>query len=205
MKYSEIKLTDEEKKILEWFKDQEYTDVFRKDDYDRIAFYDGTTGTEYITSIRNQFYFVNVGEYYEIKKLLNPPHEPKTVWDLEDGDKYCFVDECGDARHVTWHGGWIQIRIRKQGNMFLTKEEAEFEVKRRVVYAKVRKYARPFKNKERNFYPYYDCSNDMIGFHFDYSFKSPMDYFGSIEDIQKAIAEVGEEDFKKYYLGVVEQ
>ena len=203
MKYSEIKLTDEEKKILEWFKDQEYTDVFRKDDYDRIAFYDGTTGTEYITSIRNQFYFVNVGEYYEIDKLLNPPHEPKTVWDLKKGDEFWWISLGGFVCKSEWDGDCCDVDCRSQGNTFLTQEEAEFEVTRREVVTMVRKYTRPFKKEERNFYPYYVYVNGAIHFNADYCVL-PIDYFATEDDIQKAIDEVGEEDFKKYYLGVTE-
>ena len=202
-KYSGIALTDEEKKILEWFKGQEYTDVFRKDDYDRIAFYDGSTGTEYITSIRNKFYFINVGEYYEIDKLLNPPHEPKTVWDLKKGDAYWWANSHGAVGKDHWNDSYIDDTRRSQGGAFLTEEEAKFEVKRREVVTKVRKYARPFKKEEKNFYPYYVYVNGAIHFNADYCML-PIDYFATEDDIQRAIDEVGEDDFKKYYLGVTD-
>ena len=203
MKYSEITLTDEEKKILEWFKDQEYTDIFRKDDYDRIAFYDGSTGTEYITSIRNKFYFINVGEYYEIDKLLNPLHEPKTVLELKKGDIFWYVTLFGEVKSETWNELTIDRDMRSQGNAFLTKEEAEFESKRREVVTKVQKYARPFECGDENWYPYWACNYKEINFSNSVSVKWPIDYFESNASIQKAIAEVGDDDFKKYYLGVI--
>ena len=203
MKYSEITLTDEEKKILEWFKGQEYTDVFRKDDYDRIAFYDGSTGTEYITSIRNKFYFINVDEYYEIDKLLNPPKEPKTVWDLKNWDWFYILDDYGSINDEEFDST-VHMPIIEQGNAFLTKEEAEFEKKRREVVTKVRKYARPFERRYQNWYPYWVCHRKEIKFESATSVKCPIDYFEIKDSIQKAIEEVGEDDFKKYYLGVME-
>lgn len=207
-KYSEIKLDENQKEFLQMLLDSGYSILKQDEGFGLMA--TGVTDDEHKVLLlsgiveSNTFNWVKDYESCEIKKVLNPPHEPKTVWDLKKGDEFWWISLGGFVCKGEWDGDCCDVDCRSQGNTFLTQEEAKFEANRREVVTKVREYARPFKNKERNFYPYYDCSNDMIGFHFDYSFKSPMDYFGSIEDIQTAIAEVGEDDFKKYYFEVTE-
>ena len=204
-KYSEIKLTDEEKKILEWFKWQGYTHVGRTIHDGFVEVIDEVNDILCnLKPMRKPFEFINSDERYEIEKLLNPPHEPKTVCELEDGDAFWCVNPRGFIDKSRWVNIDFDAELRSQGNVFLTEEEAEFEAKRREVVTKVRKYARPFRKIKANFYPYYGYEKDVIDFYFTNYHKSAMDYFSSIEEIKKAIAEVGEEDFKKYYLGVVE-
>lgn len=204
-KYSEITLNDNEKAILEWFKGQWYTHVGRTTQYGFVEAFDENNDIRCnLKPMRKPFEFIEKGERYEIEKLLNPPHEPKTVWDLKNGDAFWWVSTRGIAYTNSWDSSYLEAEYRSQGNAFLTKEEAEFEAKRREVVTKVRKYARPFKSGNENWCPYWTCNYKEINFSSDISVKSPIDYFESKESIQKAIAEVGEEDFKKYYLGVTE-
>ena len=199
-KYSEIKLTDDERKLLEVLKDNDFTEIKK------------VKGHILGRRPYNYYYFnwcfwfrwMDDGDEYDIDKLLNPSHEPKTVWELENGDKYWYLDSFGSYSYSDWSDCVSRINQRNQGNVFLTKEEAEFEAKRREVVAKVRKYTRPFKNNCENWYPYWNCNSYLIGCCLDKEFKSAMDYFESNAQIESAINEVGEDDFKKYYLGVVE-
>ena len=204
-KYSEIKLTDEEKNILEWFKGQEYNVIGRTTNYGFLEVLDDAKDIRCnLKPMRKPFEFIENGERYEIEKLLNPQHGPKSVWELENGDKYWYLDSFGFYCDSDWSDCVHRIKQRNQGNVFLTKEEAEFEAKRREVAAKVRKYARPFKYNCENWYPYWNFNASLISRCFDNIFKSARDYFESAKQIDRAIAEVGEEDFKKYYLGVTD-
>lgn len=205
MKYSEITLTDEEKKILEWFKEQGYTHVGRTTQYGFVEVIDENNDIRCnLKPMRKPFEFIEKGERYEIDKLLNPPHEPKTVWELKKGDTYWWINIIGEICKDVWCDFYVDKQRRNQGNVFLTKEEVEFESKRREVYEKVRKYSRPFIVKENNYYPYYDWDVHTIKYSLARHSYGFFIYFNSLNDIRKAIEEVGEEDFKKYYLGVTE-
>lgn len=136
---------------------------------------------------------------------------PKPVWDLKDGDKYFYIDSVGVVSNILWdNNDEYDILRRNQGNVFLTLEEAEYEVKRRDVYATVKRYAYEFSNEEWNdstiekYYPYYNYNDYSISKCFNSYTRHSELYFQSKEDIEKAIEAVGEEDFKKYYFGVKE-
>lgn len=133
---------------------------------------------------------------------------PKTVWDLKDGDVYFYIDLMGYVCHVNWDNGQYDNVTRNLGNAFLTLEEAEFEKKRREVYATVKLYAYEFSDDEWNnfnmykYYPFYDYTYCCIATNSNNIHRDSKLYFKSEKDIEKAIEAVGEEYFKKYYLGV---
>ena len=199
-KYSEITLSSDERKLLEVLKDNDFTEIKK------------VKGHILGRRPYNYYYFnwcfwfrwMDDGDEYDIDKLLNPSHEPKTVWELKRPEQYWFINSCGEVIDESWIQSKADLERRNHGNAFLTKEEAEFEVKRREVVAKVSKHARPFKLYWEN---YYACLNHSTGW-IDHRITKEMQYatlfFDSEEDVKKAIAEVGEEDFKKYYLGVAE-
>lgn len=205
-KYSEITLTDNEKAILEWIKWQCYTHVGRTAQYGFVEVFDENNDIQInLRPMRKPFEFIEKGERYEIEKLLNPPHEPKTVWDLKEGDAYYLITPRGFITESLWENVDFDFECRSRGNVFLTKEEAEFESKRREVVTKVRKYSRPFNPNESNWVPYYGYQGvNAICICSEKYFQYGCDYFATSKDIKTAIEEVGEEDFKKYYLGVTE-
>lgn len=136
--------------------------------------------------------------------------KPKTVWDLEVGDKYFYIDSVGGFPNMTWNNDEYDVLRRNQGNVFLTLEEVQFEKKRREVYAQVKRYAHEFSDEEwydsniEKYYPYYKYNEYSISKWFNRYTRHSGLYFQTVADIDIAIAAVGEEDFKKYYLGVKE-
>ena len=144
-----------------------------------------------------------------LKKNMVKP-KPKTIWDLKDGDKYWAINTEGNVFYGEWNNCKYDISIRNQGNVFLTKEEAEFEKKRREVYTTVKRYAHEFSKEEWNdtkinkYYACYNYKDHSIIKGFNSHVSNSKLYFQSIKDIDRAIAAVGVEDFKKYYLGVKE-
>ena len=134
--------------------------------------------------------------------------KPKTVWDLEVGDKYFYIDSVGGFPNMTWNNDEYDVLRRSQGNVFLTLEEAQFEEMRRNVYATVKRYAYEFSDDEWNnfnmykYYPFYDYTYCCIATNSNNIHRDSKLYFKSEKDIEKAIEAVGEEYFKKYYLGV---
>lgn len=208
-RYSEIKLDENQKEFLQMLLDSGYSILKQDEGFGLMA--TGVTDDEHKVLLLsgivepNTFNWVKDYESCEIEKLLNPPHKTKTVWNLKDGDEFWFLTLCGHVCKDTWNGCYLDVGRRNQGNVFLTKEEAEFESKRREVVTKVKKYARPFNPGGENWAPYWNRNRESIGWNsFSGYIQEAQLYFENEEKAKQAIAEVGEDDFKKYYLGVTE-
>lgn len=148
------------------------------------------------------------GEYEidenKLKKFLVEP-KPKTVWNLKNGDRYYwYIDSNGNVYNETWENDAIDNGRRNNGNCFLTKEDAEFDVMRRKVEATLLKYGRrEFKNRDYNFYIVYDHNGSLATILNDtFCQYSNTIYFDTEELCQKAIIVTGEENIKKYIFGV---
>lgn len=139
----------------------------------------------------------------ELEKILVKP-KPTSIWDLKDGDSYCYLESEGTITLGSWCENTVSKRKRAHGNVFLTGKEAEFEVERRKIEAILLKYGRrKFKYKDYNFYIIYDhaelsvaISNNTFLHHLN------MIYFDTKELCQQAVEEAGEENIKKYIFGV---
>lgn len=84
---------------------------------------------------------------------------PKTVWDLEKGDRHYFIGGDGYIDDAAWDGDEIDELHRSMGNVFLTREDAEKEVARRKAKVILERDTKGFKvddNTERFYYVYYD-------------------------------------------------
>ena len=139
-------------------------------------------------------------EWVNIK--LEPP-KPKTVWDLEKGDKYfvaCYRNSTYTYDMRTWGNGNYEKAGRETGILFLTKEEAEKDVERKKVETLLLKYGgrRWFNENSENFYIYYDMDIDVVDCTNTYDFhcQGPI-YFDSEIQAEKAISDIGEERIKK--------
>lgn len=139
----------------------------------------------------------------KLKEFLIPP-KPRTVWDLEEGDRYYYFDDYDGVSLSTWNDIDVDITRRYFGNCFLTKEEAEFEVERRKVEAIILKYGkREFKYSVRNYYFYYDHEDGLIGkTMIDVSQSQGIIFFDDVGLLNQAIEEAGEDNIKKYIFGV---
>lgn len=149
------------------------------------------------------------GEYLvdenKLKELLVKP-EPKTVWDLKDGDKYYIISNYGKVERIIWNDYEFDLRRREYGDAFLTKEEAEFELERKKCEAIMLKYGRrTFKPGETNYIIRFDNIYKELEVEVwrIYQFQGVI-YFDTQELVQKAIDEIGEERLKKYVFRVSE-
>lgn len=149
------------------------------------------------------------GEYLvdedKLKELLVEP-KPKTVWDLKDGDKYCYINTTSNIIYVTWEESLWDLIVREKGNAFLTKEEAEFELERKKCEAIMLKYGRRnFKYGEYNYFIVIPDNRMIIESAFNYYiYYQGTIYFDTEELAKRAIDEIGEERLKKYIFRVEE-
>ncbi|MGP1402581.1 MAG: hypothetical protein ACTTKY_00335 [Catonella sp.] len=129
--------------------------------------------------------------------------KPKSIWDLDvkDRDKYYCLYSHGYISSNIFEGISGEC-TRDMGNAFLTREEAEFERERRKVEAVMKKYSRPFKDEEDNYYMVYDIRHNSIEFGVNFCICNGLPYFESKEIAEKVIDEIGEDRLKKYWFGV---
>ena len=143
----------------------------------------------------------------DIKELIigkaEAEQKPKNIWDLkkEDGEEYYVLWTDGSTGRLIFNSQGDEV-LREVGNVFLTREEAEFELERRKIEVIMRKYSKPFEKGKRNYYIYYDYARDKILIDIYYSVSDGIPYFESEKIAQKAIDEIGEDRLKKYCFGV---
>lgn len=141
----------------------------------------------------------------KLKELLVKP-EPKTVWDLEKGDKYYHVSSNFGVLPSVWYNDAPSNLRRILGTAFLTEKEAEFELGRRKCEAIMLKYGRRnFKYGEYNYFIVIPDNRMIIDTYFNcYLNQQGNIYFDTEELAKKAINEIGEERLKKYIFRVEE-
>ena len=121
----------------------------------------------------------------------------------QDGDEYCYVDSDGDVLHDEWDGFASEEGMLKIGNVFQTKEEAEFAVEKLKVEAELRKFSRPFEYGDWNFEILWNNHENNIELDWSgYVVRQSVIYFESGEVAEKAIEAVGKERIKKYIFGM---
>jgi hypothetical protein len=145
----------------------------------------------------------------EIKELIAQKAEaeqkPKNIWDLktEDGEEYYSIESDGKIIQYMFNEAFDED-TRDIGNAFLTREEAEFEKERRKIEAILRKYSRPFRGEEQNWYLYYNHNNNITDTGVVYEINPGIPLFETKEIALKVMEEIGLGRLKKYWFGVAE-
>lgn len=141
----------------------------------------------------------------ELQGQVESEDRLKTVWDLDtrDCEEYYRLFSDGEIVSIPF-SVFVDEDARDIGNAFLTIDEAKFERERRKIETIMRKYARPFKYREYNYY--IKCNHDdgtlRIGSCEVISSGEP--YFESKKMARKVIDEIGENRLKKYWFGVAD-
>ena len=130
---------------------------------------------------------------------------PKTIWDLkkEDGKEYYVLWADGSTGRLIFNSQDDEV-LREVGNVFLTREEAEFELERRKIEVIMRKYSKPFKHDEDNLYIEYNYDSNKIYCYCNWDSSIGVSFFESREIAQQVIDEIGEDRLKKYWFKVDE-
>lgn len=139
----------------------------------------------------------------ELEKILEKP-KPKTVWELEKEDVYCFIEDCGNISRYSWDDSKFDREVREMGNVFLTEQEAELERERRKIEAIMLKYGRRTFKFGCNNYCICICENKIEYDYWRYKNHGNI-YFDTKYLAQKAIDEIGKERMKKYYFRTEEE
>ena len=148
------------------------------------------------------------GEYKidedKLKEILIEP-KPKTIWNLKENDNYYLIgDDDADIYESTWDEDEIDYKRLEIGNIFLTKEEAEFERERLKVETELLRYGgtrdmMSLGNYTKKWYMIYHHDSDLleVGGCYNINHQGGI-YFKSEEDSLNAINKIGKNRIKKY-------
>lgn len=136
----------------------------------------------------------------------------ETQWPSQ-GDKYYYIDN--DSEILT--GQWdtindipsrVDARRRNIGNIFKTREEAEFEIERLKVLNQLKSLSdddQKWNQKNSHYHIAYELCFDKLSIWDSSCVKSLHEYyFKSKESAENAIKIIGEDKLKKYVFGVEE-
>ena len=119
------------------------------------------------------------------------------------GDKYWYIDTTGDVHDENWECFSFEKATLEIGNVFSTKEQAEFAVEKLKVEAELRSLSDSW-DLEKTQYTF--SFNWEVGeFEIDYPDYNQYPgsyYFDSLDSWEQAIESVGEDRIKKYIFGV---
>ena len=80
----------------------------------------------------------------------------------QDGDVYWYINPLGFAFHDEWSGFITEGHKIEIGNIFKTKEQADFAVEKLKVEAELRKFSRPFEYGKFNYYLFLNIKSDSL-------------------------------------------
>ena len=121
----------------------------------------------------------------------------------QEDDIFWFINTFGRSVWSTWGESIINRQLIEIGNMFRTKEQAEFAVEKLKVEAELRKFSRPFKEDEYNYFiQIHPSRNNIVTESDDYYPTQGTIYFESTTIANEAIDTVCKERIKKYIFGV---
>ena len=141
-------------------------------------------------------------EFNEKIKALKAEVQQEKEFPQED-DMFWVINTFGKPVGSTWGESITNRQLIEIGNMFRTKDEAEFAVEKLKVEAELQKFGRPFEPTADNFFMVYDKYLESL--ENNCSLKTDIQgviYFGSREELRKAAQSVGVDRIKKYIFGV---
>ena len=119
------------------------------------------------------------------------------------GDEYWYMTTTGKIFNSNWDSFVSEEYMLEIGNVFRTKEQAEFAVEKLKVEAELQKFGRPFKEDEYNYFiQIHPSHNNIVVESDDFYQTQGTIYFESTAIANEATDTVGEDRIKKYLFGV---
>ena len=127
----------------------------------------------------------------------------KTEPELGLTENYWYINSAGHVFLEFWGNTSSEHKMYEIGNVFKTKEEAEFEVERRKVLHELRMMGRPFKENAKNWVVSLDIYNNISATYSVFSRYIYGDYYFDTEDeALEAVEKIGADRIKKYLFGI---
>lgn len=135
----------------------------------------------------------------ELKKSKNGFEPTPKDWKPKCGEKYWTAYYNLNPTFFICDEREISKNIIKYNRIFKTKEECKLYCRIQKAFMDV---SREFKYNSNNYYIWYDHVNKKIKHDCLFSVQHKDIYFDSEETVQNLIDKFGEENIKRYYLGV---
>lgn len=102
--------------------------------------------------------------------------------------------------NATWNNVYLDNDFRKIGNIFLTKEEAEFEIERRKIETEMIRLGgrRKFNRGKDNYFIMYTRIEGLDYVNYQSMHEQGVIYFDSELDAINAVKTIGKDRIKKY-------
>ena len=138
------------------------------------------------------------GRIAEIEEQI----EREQTFPQMDGE-YWHANERGEVWRNDWRDFNYENEMLTIGNVYQTENEAKFAVEKLKVEAIVRKYSRPFKEDENNYFIELCSYDDTLAIDADEEFQAQGTlYFDSEKTALQAIDEAGEWKIKRFIFGM---
>ena len=122
------------------------------------------------------------------------------------GDIYHMITSKGMIATYEWSDCALDKHCYEIGNCFMSIEDTEFALEKLKVIHELKQFAEPkekaWDSEDAHFYIEWSFTLGSINIAYNLRMKKNVIYFESIDMAEKAIAAVGEERVKKYYLEV---
>ena len=136
-------------------------------------------------------------------QIEEKPTPPNPRWKPNEGEEvYYVIGTCGDVCFQSWTNDEIDNKRLSCGNVFMTREAAEFAAERRKVLAEMREWAGRWQDPYRIIYIDGKVEPETVYIGRCISYGELR--FGSEADAINCIKTVGEERIKKYYFMITE-
>lgn len=136
----------------------------------------------------------------ELENKINDVEETLKDWKPKLREKYYFTNIGLRVRESTFdNSSIIDEEIIKYNRIFQSEEECQLYCD---IQRAFREASREFKYNSNNYYIWYDHLNKNMKYGCLFSIQHKDIYFDSREIIQNLIDKSGEENIKRYYLGV---
>lgn len=146
-------------------------------------------------------------ELAELKESIKEEEDNnQSCWRPKSEEEYYWITNYGEPLRDRWTSCSYSKERLAIGNVFRTKEEANFAIEKLKVIHELKQFAEPkeraWNSKNDHFFIEWDFTLDKIDICYNCTVKRDLIYFESIDIAHKAIEAVGEERIKKYYLEV---
>lgn len=134
--------------------------------------------------------------------------ENNGMWIPKRGEKYWYINECGDVFYTINAFNQTDEKRFLAGNVFKTREEAEFAAEKLKVLTELKVFSEPkdraWDGKNRHWDIVYESTLNRVRIVGWLSCRTNGIHFETEEKAQQAIDAVGEDRVRKYYLEVGE-
>lgn len=127
-----------------------------------------------------------------LEKCLAKPN-PKTIYDIKNGESYYILFSDGDIRRYVWNDSSSDKDLRSMGFAFLTEEEAEIRKKMLMIEEELIRFGgrREFKVGKDNYYLNFKFADGYIIHRNHIECTGNEIYFDTQEQIADAVKQIG--------------